>query len=139
MSGLLVVACAPDRHCPAHVEPIASAGERLTMMKLYSGDLSPYAARVRMQIYAKGLTDIAFELPATFMTPAYREENPIGRVPVLVTEDGDRIPESGVIAEYLEELYPGPSMLGATAGETAQVRTVGRIGDTYLLNNLFML
>jgi len=28
------------------------------MMKLYSGDLSPYSARVRMQIYAKGITDI---------------------------------------------------------------------------------
>jgi glutathione S-transferase len=108
------------------------------MMKLYSGDLSPYAARIRMQIYAKGITDIAFELPATFMTLAYRDENPIGRVPVLADGD-DRIPESGVIAEYLEELYPEPSLLGATPRETAQIRTIARIGDTYLLNNLFML
>lgn len=108
------------------------------MLKLYSGDLSPYAARVRMQIYAKGITDIAFELPATFMTPAYREENPIGRVPVLVDGD-DRLPESGVIAEYLEELYPTPSLLGATPRETAQIRLIARIADTYLLNNLFML
>jgi hypothetical protein len=30
-------------------------------MKLYSGDLSPYSARVRMQIYAKGITDITLE------------------------------------------------------------------------------
>ena len=27
-------------------------------MKLYSGDLSPYSAKVRMQIYAKGISDI---------------------------------------------------------------------------------
>ena len=108
------------------------------MMKLYSGDLSPYAARVRMQIYAKGITDIAFELPPTFMTLEYREENPIGRVPVLAIGD-DRIPESGVIAEYLEELYPEPSLLGATPRETAHIRTIARIGDIYLLNNLFML
>lgn len=108
------------------------------MMNLYSGDLSPYAARVRMQIYAKGITDIAFELPASFMTPAYREENPIGRVPVLAIGD-DRIPESGVIAEYLEEIYPQPSLLGATPRENAQIRLIARIGDTYLLNNLFML
>jgi len=33
------------------------------MMKLYSADLSPYSARVRMQIYAKGITDIVFEQP----------------------------------------------------------------------------
>jgi glutathione S-transferase len=108
------------------------------MMKLYSGDLSPYAARIRMQIYAKGIADITFELPATFMTLAYRDENPIGRVPVLVDGD-DRIPESGVIAEYLEDLYPEPSLLGATPRETAHIRTIARIGDTYLLNNLFML
>ena len=57
------------------------------MMKLFSGDLSPYAARVRMQIYAKGITDIAFELPTTFMTLEYRDENPIGRVPVLAMGD----------------------------------------------------
>jgi glutathione S-transferase len=108
------------------------------MMKLYSGDLSPYAARVRMQIYAKGITDIAFELPTTFMTLEYRDENPIGRVPVLADGD-DRIPESGVIAEYLEALYPEPSLLGATPRETAHIRTIARIGDIYLLNNLFML
>jgi glutathione S-transferase len=108
------------------------------MMKLYSGDLSPYAARVRMQIYAKGITDIALEMPTNFMTLDYREENPIGRVPVLVIGD-DRIPESGVIAEYLEELYPEPSLLGATPRENAQIRLIARIGDIYLLNNLFML
>jgi glutathione S-transferase len=108
------------------------------MMKLYSGDLSPSAARIRMQIYAKGITDIEFELPPTFMTLGYREENPIGRVPVLAIGD-DRIPESGVIAEYLEELYPRPSLLGAGPRENAHIRTIARIGDIYLLNNLFML
>ncbi|WP_293677515.1 glutathione S-transferase N-terminal domain-containing protein [uncultured Phenylobacterium sp.] len=108
------------------------------MMTLYSGDLSPYAARVRMQIYAKGITDIALERPATFGTPQYRQDNPIGRIPVLDI-DGDRMPESQVIAEYLEEVYPTPSMLGTTARETAHIRTIARIGDIYLMNNLFML
>jgi glutathione S-transferase len=108
------------------------------MMKLYSGDLSPYAARVRMQIYAKGITDITLERPATFGTAKYREDNPIGRIPVLDI-DGDRMPESEVIAEYLEEIYPTPSMLGATPRETAHIRTIARIGDVYLLNNMFML
>jgi glutathione S-transferase len=108
------------------------------VMKLYSGDLSPYSARVRMQIYAKGLTDIEFVRPATFGTPQFRQENPIGRIPVLDI-DGDAIPESEVIAEYLEEIYPEPSMLGATPRETAHIRTVARIGDIYIMNNMFML
>ncbi len=108
-------------------------------MKLYSGDLSPYSARVRLQIYAKGLTDIAIERPAHFGTPKFRDEFPIGRIPVLDIGGGDTIAESEVIAEYLEEIYPEPSMLGATPRETAHIRTLARIGDIYIMNNMFML
>ena len=108
------------------------------MMKLYSGDLSPYSARVRMQIYAKGLTDIVLERPADFGMPKFRETHPIGRIPVLDI-DGDMMPESDVIAEYLEEIHPEPSLLGATPRETAHIRTLARIGDIYIMNNMFML
>ena len=108
------------------------------MMTLYSGDLSPYSARVRMQIYAKGITDIPFERPADFGMPKFRETHPIGRIPVLDI-DGDMMPESDVIAEYLEEIYPTPTMLGATPRETAHIRTLARIGDIYIMNNMFML
>lgn len=108
-------------------------------MKLYSGDLSPYSARVRMQIYAKGIKGIELERPANFGLPEYRNDHPIGRVPVLVLDNGDAIPESGVIAEYLEEMYRTPSLLGATPRENALIRTIEHIGDIYLMNNLFML
>ncbi|MBP9232567.1 MAG: glutathione S-transferase family protein, partial [Phenylobacterium sp.] len=108
------------------------------MMKLYSGDLSPYSARVRMQIYAKGITDIAIERPPTFGMPAFRETHPIGRIPVLDI-DGDMMPESEVISEYLEDIYPEPSLLGTSARETAHIRTIARIGDVYIMNNMFML
>jgi glutathione S-transferase len=106
--------------------------------KLYSWDLSPYSARVRMQIYAKGLTDIAIERPPTYGTPKFYKDHPIGRIPLLDI-DGEAIPESDVIAEYLEEIYPEPSLLGATPRENAHIRTLARIGDIYLMNNTFML
>jgi glutathione S-transferase len=109
------------------------------MMKLYSADLSPYSARVRMQIYAKGITDIVFELPGEHWgAPKFRERFPIGRVPVLDI-DGDMMPESEVIAEYLEEIYPEPSLLGVTPRETAHIRTLARIADIYIINNMFTL
>src|SRR5258708_22469096 len=111
---------------------------RVTTMKLYSWDLSPYSARVRMQIYAKRLTDIAIEPPPTYGTPKFYQDHPIGRVPLLEI-DGEAIPESAVIAEYLEEIYPEPSLLGATPRENARIRTLARIGDIYLMNNTFML
>jgi glutathione S-transferase len=108
-------------------------------MKLYSVDLSPYSARVRMQIYAKGLSDIVIEGPAAdWGTPTFRERLPIGRIPVLDI-DGDLMPESEVIAEYLEEVYPHPSLLGAAPRETAHIRTLARLGDIYLINTIFVL
>ena len=106
-------------------------------MKLYSWDISPYSARVRMQIYAKGLTDIAIE-PAPTLTQKFYQDHPIGRIPFLET-DREAIPESDVIAEYLEEIHPEPSLLGANPRENAHIRTLMRIGDIYLMNNTFML
>src|SRR5215469_4293964 len=106
--------------------------------KLYSWDISPYAARVRMQIYAKGLTDIATVQTPFFLTQKLYEERPLSRIPSLEI-DGDAIPESAVIAEYLEEIYPEPSLLGATPRENAHIRALARIGDIYLTNNTFML
>jgi glutathione S-transferase len=91
-----------------------------------------------MQIYAKGIKDIIFHLPEHWGMPKFRERFPIGRVPVLDV-DGDLIPESEVIAEYLEEIYPEPSLLGTTPRETAHIRTLARIGDIYIMNGTFML
>jgi glutathione S-transferase len=107
-------------------------------MKLYSWDISPYAARVRMQIYAKGLTDIATEQTTFYLTQKDYEERPLSRIPSLEV-GGDAIPESAVIAEYLEEIYPEPSLLGSTPRENAHVRALARIGDVYLINTAFTL
>lgn len=106
-------------------------------MKLYTGDLSPYSAKVRMQIYHMGLTDIAFELPPSFFMGKLSDVSPIGRIPVLDTDEGI-IPESEVIAEYLDDLHPDKAMCGGTPKERADVRLLSRIGDIYLMNNIFM-
>jgi glutathione S-transferase len=119
-------------------EPTDRAKDRQIMKKLHSADLSPYSARVRMQIYAKGITDIVCELPEHWGMPKFRERFPIGRVPVLDI-DGDMLPESEVIAEYLEDIYPEPSLLGTTPRETAHIRTLARLSDIYIINNMFML
>jgi len=107
-------------------------------MKLYSWDISPYAARVRMQIYAKGLTHIDTGQVPFLLPQKFYEDLPLSRIPSLVI-DGDAIPESAVIAEYLEEIYPEPSLLGATPRENARIRTLARIGDLYLINTAFTL
>jgi glutathione S-transferase len=112
-------------------------GEDVTMPTLYTGDLSPYSAKVRMQIYAKGITDIAFARPPGYPEAGFSGVSPLARIPGLDL-DGDVIPESEVISEYLEEVYPEPSLLGATARERAQIRTISRVADIYIMNNIFM-
>ena len=107
-------------------------------MKLHTGDLSPYSSKVRMQIYAKGITDIKFDLDPSFRQGKFSTISPIGRIPVLDLGDGDIIPESEIICEYLEEVYPEPSMLGVGPRARAEVRTISRIADIYLMNNIFM-
>ena len=106
-------------------------------MLLYSGDLSPYSAKVRMQIYAMGVNDdFSFELPVVqFFSGKLKEVSPIGRIPILKTDEG-LIPESEVIAEYIDELYPQQSLVGNTPMERANIRVLSRIADTYLMDNI---
>ena len=109
------------------------------MMILYSGDLSPYSAKVRMQIYAMGVDDdFGFELPVVqFFSGKLKEVSPIGRIPILKTDEG-LIPESEVIAEYIDELYPEKSLVGRTRLERANIRVISRIADIYLMDNIFL-
>ena len=73
-----------------------------------------------MQIYANGITDIVFELPEHWGMSQFRERFPIERIPVLDV-DGDMMPESEVIAEYLEEIHPQPSLLTLLRGIEPQI------------------
>src|SRR3546814_2422293 len=54
------------------------------------------------------------------------------QVPVFVDEDGTSIPGSSVIAEYLEECYPEPSLLGDNPADRAEVhRLAGWFGEKF--------
>ena len=103
-------------------------------MKLYSAALSPYAARARIAIYAKGL-DIEILPPAGggLKSPEYLALNPIGKVPALVLADGSVIPESDTIVEYLEDAFPARSLRPASAEDKAKARLLARVGDLYLM------
>ncbi|MFQ5700198.1 MAG: glutathione S-transferase family protein [Myxococcota bacterium] len=107
-------------------------------MKMYGADLSPYASRVRMQAYAKGIELEQVEPPGGLSSDAYKQLNPTGKIPALDVE-GRVIPESEVICEYLEERFPTPALLPADALERSRSRTLSRSTDLYLLPALFAL
>jgi glutathione S-transferase len=103
-------------------------------MKLYQGDLSAFSARVRMQVYAKGLDGREIELaaaPGGTGSAAYKALNPTGKIPALDT--GKRvIPESEVICEYIEDVFPGTPLRPADPEARATVRLLSRFVDLYL-------
>lgn len=101
-------------------------------MKLYNNNLSPYTARVRLLINVKGL-NIEMADPPGFRTDAYRSINPTGKIPALELDDGTILPESEVICEYLEDMFPAPTLRPATAQGRAQARLIARISDLYIM------
>jgi glutathione S-transferase len=109
-------------------------------VQLYSLPLSPYAARVRGAIYAKGLAIEIVLPPSDWRTsPEYREINPLVRIPVLLLDDGTVIAESAVIVEYLEDAYPKPSLRPDTAESLARVRLITQVADLYVMQPMMPL
>ena len=108
------------------------------MFKLYSTPASPFAARVRIQIYKKDLPVEILPPPGDFGSAELRSINPLVKIPVLDTGE-IRIVESEIIQEYLQETFPQPSLLGKNAEDSARIRTLSRITDLYLLPALMPL
>lgn len=52
----------------------------------------------------------------------YLAVNPAGQTPTLCLNDGSTLAEAVAIAEYLEELYPLPVLIGSTPEQRAQTR-----------------
>ena len=98
------------------------------MIILHGSNGSPFVSRVRMQGYAK---ELPIELrPAVLGTPEFQRMNPLGKMPVL-EHDGLIVPESAVIAEYLEDEFPTPSLRGVASQDRMRVRLVTRTVDLY--------
>lgn len=106
-------------------------------MKLYSVPHSPYASRVRIQIYAKNLP-VEIIAPQGFRTPEYKKVNPTGKVPALDT--GDMVlPESAVIMDYLEDVFPDNPLRPEGLDARTRMNLFARVPDAYLSPALFPL
>lgn len=99
-------------------------------MKLYYYPVAPNPVKVLVYIGEK-----AIELEKEVVDLDTKEQkssdhltrNPLGTLPVLELDSGTHITESLAIMEYLEELYPQPSMLGQSPEERALVRSMERL------------
>jgi glutathione S-transferase len=93
-------------------------------MKLYN-TIGPNPRMVRMFAAERGAT---LELIRVDLRNAenrrepYIEKNPSGTTPALELDDGTVLAEITAICEYLDEITPGPSLIGATAEARAITR-----------------
>lgn len=104
-----------------------------TGMKMYNSQLSPFAARCRIAIYAKDLDVELIDLPDPAHEEAFGRIAPMRKIPVLV--DGETvIPESETICEYLEDRGLGPSLRPDDPAVCAKMRLIARISDLYVMD-----
>lgn len=109
-------------------------------MKLYSLPLSPYSARVRAALYAKDLrVEIVPPPEAWSSSDEFRAVNSLGRIPVLVLDDGTSICESAVIVEYLDDAHPEPALRPRAPVDLARVRLITQVAETYVTNAMMPL
>lgn len=85
------------------------------MLILRSSPASPFGRKVKITAAVLGLSD-RIEITATDTTdPAdpIRTQNPLGKIPALVLEDGSALFDSRVIVEYLDHLAGGGRVIPA--------------------------
>lgn len=109
-------------------------------MKLITTPDSPFGARIIIAARAKAVPIECVPPPAGMVrSPESRAINPIGKIPVLLTDRGDAIPESEVIVSYLEDRFPTPSLRPLDPDQRARVNVAIRMTDTYIMAPLIRL
>ena len=93
-------------------------------MKLYNS-IGPNPRVVTLFLAEKGvaLDTVTIDIMAgENRQPPYLARNPFGGTPLLELDDGGFVAESIAVCEYIEERYPAPALIGATAEERAETR-----------------
>jgi len=101
------------------------------MLKLYGFRVSNYHNKVLLALLEKG---VAYEEDST-VTPSQKDEyvalSPMGKVPYAEI-DGERLCESAVILEYLEDAYPQKPLLPKEPLARAKVRELVTVIELHM-------
>jgi len=103
-------------------------------MQLRGISLSPYVERAMIVLDAKNALDQidSPRMVAPFGTPEARAENPTGKVPYLILNDGSILPEGQVIAEYFNDVFEGENLMPEDPLLAARAKVIGRVLDLFL-------
>lgn len=98
-------------------------------MRLIASLTSPFARKVRIVLFEKRI-----ECPMTIDVPwnadtQVQSFNPLGKVPVLVFEDGHALFDSSVIVDYLDAISPVSQLVPQDRRQAIQVRRWEALAD----------
>jgi glutathione S-transferase len=99
------------------------------LLKLIGTTTSPYARKVRIALAEK-----KFEYQFSQVSPWTPDNpihawNPLGKVPVLVLDDGTALYDSRVIVEYLDTVAPGSKLIPEPSRQRIMVRRLEALAD----------
>jgi glutathione S-transferase len=86
--------------------PEKTSRQDLTMLVLRSSPASPFGRKVKISASLLGLSDRIEVVEADTLNPddPLRQQNPLGKIPTLVLENGESLYDSRVIVDYLDHL-----------------------------------
>ena len=92
---------------------------------------SPFGRKVRMAAEVLGLSDRITVEPANPQdeSDTLFRQNPLGKMPCLVTADGGAIYDSGVIIEFLQDVTGTERLLPARGPARIKALTLARLAD----------
>jgi len=98
-------------------------------MKLFGSPGSPYVRKVRIVLEEKR---VAYEYivgsPSAPNSPV-PQLNPLGKIPVLLRDDGSAVYDSPVIAEYVDGIGTGPKLIPEAFADRIEVKRWEALGD----------
>lgn len=104
------------------------------MMILRSSPSSPFGRKVRLAIAVLGLdNDVKIEPADTAdVNDSVRKQNPLGKIPVLIAEDGTAYYDSRVILDYLDDRAGGGKIVPRDAKARLQALRLQALCDGLL-------
>ncbi len=106
---------------------------RVLSMQLIYAPASPFARKVRVLALETGLGS-RLELVETAVLPVTLNErvntaNPLGKIPVLMTDDGEALFDSRVICEYLDSLHDRSKLFPADPAKRWKTLRLAALAD----------
>src|ERR1700741_4027706 len=98
-------------------------------MKLFGSPGSPYVRKVRIVLEEKRVSYEYVVGSAGAPNSPVPQHNPLGKIPVLLRDDGTAVYDSPVIVEYIDGIGSGPQLIPEAFADRIEVKRWEALGD----------